>query len=70
MAGGQKQEQYDFVTVVVHEIAHGLGFAGSMNVSSGMGQYGYSGQPTAFDHFAENANTLYMYLKLASKNTS
>lgn len=46
--------QYDFVTVVVHEIAHGLGFAGSMTVMSGIGQYGYSGHPTAFDHFAKN----------------
>ena len=46
--------QYDFVTVVVHEIAHGLGFAGSMSVMSGTGQYGYSGLPTAFDRFAEN----------------
>ena len=33
--GSTPFSQYDFVSVVMHEIAHGLNFAGSMRVSSG-----------------------------------
>ncbi|MEM8558601.1 MAG: T9SS type A sorting domain-containing protein [Bacteroidota bacterium] len=56
--------EYDFVTVVMHEIGHGLGFAGSAGISDGTGtgrcrSYA-SGQgcinngslPYAFDRFA------------------
>ena len=53
--------QYDFVSVVLHEIAHGLGFAGSMGVgtgygcSSGAGCWGYgTGSPVIYDRFTEN----------------
>ena len=48
--------QYDFISVVLHEITHGLGFYGSMNVSSGLGEWGYSNSPTIFDHFAIDDN--------------
>ncbi|MFK7804799.1 MAG: hypothetical protein AB8G95_24415 [Anaerolineae bacterium] len=54
--GNPGPSQYDFVTVVIHEIGHGLGFAGSMFVSSGNGQYGYSGVPTIYDRNAENGS--------------
>ncbi len=53
--------QYDFVSVVLHEIAHGLGFAGSMGFgqedgcASGTGCWGYSGDPVIYDRFTENA---------------
>ncbi|MEO6205292.1 MAG: hypothetical protein ABIO67_07925, partial [Mycobacteriales bacterium] len=43
----------DFETVVLHELGHGLGFLGSLDVSSGLGSYG-SGTPypDIFDRFA------------------
>ncbi|MDQ3393587.1 MAG: hypothetical protein M3512_05675, partial [Bacteroidota bacterium] len=44
----------DFVTVVLHEIAHGLGFVSSMDVSNGQGSWGTSNFPLTYDHFLEN----------------
>jgi hypothetical protein len=41
--------QYDFVSVVLHELGHGLGFFGSANVSAGSGSWGLSGFPTVYD---------------------
>ena len=46
--------QYDFVTVVLHELGHGLGFLGSGNVSSGNGFIGFGGNPFIYDTFVEN----------------
>ena len=41
---------YDFVTVVLHELAHGLGFLGSGDVSGGQGSWGFgTNTPMAFD---------------------
>lgn len=37
--------QYDFVSVVLHEIIHGLGFAGSMTVSGSTGSWGNTNPP-------------------------
>lgn len=64
--------KYDFVTVVLHEIGHGLGFLGSMLVDdginnannpvecigvSGQGCWGLgSGFPFIYDRFAEDGN--------------
>jgi hypothetical protein len=52
---GQSQGKYDFETVVLHELGHGLGFLGSMDVdANGFGFYG-SGprqpEPTIYDRF-------------------
>ncbi|MBN2390429.1 MAG: hypothetical protein JXR84_06885, partial [Anaerolineae bacterium] len=53
--GQTPSTEMDFVTVVLHEIAHGLGFSGSMNVSAGQGSWGYStSYPFIYDRFAEN----------------
>ena len=44
--------QYDLMSVVLHEIAHGLNFMGSMRYSSGSGSWGYStGYPNIYDTF-------------------
>jgi hypothetical protein len=43
--------QYDFESVVLHELAHGLGFLGSAAVSGGTGAIGVGGYPIAFDRF-------------------
>jgi hypothetical protein len=51
--------QYDFKTAALHQLAHGLGFFGSMTVSAGSGSYGGqagSTNPTIFDTFAVNAS--------------
>ncbi|MDT7537249.1 MAG: hypothetical protein QOI82_834 [Actinomycetota bacterium] len=52
---GQPQGKYDFETVVLHELGHGLGFLGSMDVDSdGVGFWGGGRdhpQPTIFDRF-------------------
>ncbi len=43
--------QYDFVTVVLHEITHGLGFTGFFYIDKNQGTYGYNniGDAAAFD---------------------
>jgi hypothetical protein len=53
--GKMAANQYDFASVALHELAHGLGFAGSMYVTSGnIGHWGNLGYPFIFDLFAVN----------------
>jgi len=49
--GNTPDSLYDFVTVVLHEITHGLGFTGFFFVSDDLGNYGYEeiGEAAAFD---------------------
>ncbi len=49
---------YDFVTVVLHEIAHGLGFTGFYYVSNELGRYGHekAGDAAAFDYMVVDRN--------------
>lgn len=51
--GKAQAGKYDMITVLLHEIAHGLGFSSSMSVvnSSTQGQYGQSGSAYVFDTF-------------------
>jgi len=53
--GNTPGTQYDLVSIVLHEIAHGLGFVGTMNIGGGnMGSYGFTnGFTIVFDHFLE-----------------
>lgn len=47
--------QYDFVSVVLHEIGHGLGFAGSGTVSNSQGSWGGgTPYPLSYDVYTEN----------------
>lgn len=47
--------QYDLATVALHELAHGMGFAGSMVVSAGKAYWGWGyGVPMAYDSLAYN----------------
>lgn len=56
--GNCPSTQYDLVSVVMHEIGHGLGFLGSMYISSGLGYYSYwsDGLPIIYDRYTENGS--------------
>jgi PKD repeat protein len=60
-------DKISFVSVVLHELGHGLGFLGSMRVDDGVGDpectgppgrgcYGYYGDPMIYDLFTENGS--------------
>ncbi len=55
--GATPAANYDFVTVVLHELCHGLGFADSFNTTSTVGSYGLSGIPVAYDTFVEEGSS-------------
>ena len=51
----------DFVTVALHELAHGLGFFGSATVSGTLGTWGSgTGTPDAFDRFVQNSGAQFI----------
>lgn len=54
--GNTPLNQYDLVTVVLHEIAHGLNFAGSVYQSGGTAYWGHSGLPYTYDVFMEDGS--------------
>ena len=49
-------DRFDLMSVVLHELGHGLGFVGSMNMSNnGAGSWGLgTGFPIIYDRFTEN----------------
>jgi hypothetical protein len=47
-------QQYDLVTVVLHEICHGLGFFDSFNTDATNGFYGIASFPLIYDRYVEN----------------
>jgi hypothetical protein len=50
--GNPPADQHDLMSVVLHEIAHGLNFSGTMRYASGQAQWGISGYPNVYDTFA------------------
>ena len=55
--GNTPMGEYDFASVALHEIAHGLDFAGSMRVIAGTGSWGYgTGYPRAYDRFTRDGS--------------
>ena len=48
---------YDFVTVVLHELCHGLGLIGSATVAGNTGFIGQSGSPFVYDTFINDNNS-------------
>jgi uncharacterized repeat protein (TIGR01451 family) len=54
--GNPPSGRYDFTSVVLHEIGHGLGFSGTADVSGNLGSWGSgTSSPDIFDRFPENA---------------
>ena len=53
--GDPPADHFDFMTVVIHELGHGLGFVGSARVTEGLGRWGIGTQnyPIVYDRFAE-----------------
>jgi hypothetical protein len=55
--GKTPANQYDLVTVALHELLHGLGTIGLMQYSNGRGSWGYdTGSPAIYDRFIENGS--------------
>ncbi len=55
-AGPPPEGQYDLTTVVLHELAHGLGFIGSLTVESGVGRVGpETDGPFSYDLYTQSA---------------
>jgi hypothetical protein len=54
--GRTPKDKYDLMSVVLHELGHGLGFLGSMDVGGDkQGSWGFrTGFPTAYDRFTED----------------
>ncbi len=52
--GRLTDSQYDLITVVLHEICHGLGFFDSMYANGTSGGYGFSSAPIIYDTFIED----------------
>ncbi len=53
--GNTGDTKYDFVTVALHEIAHGLGIAGFFDDENGIGQCGkVASTPSVYDYFVFN----------------
>lgn len=55
--GETPTSNYDFVTVVIHELCHGLGFADSFNTTATLGSYGLNGIPVIYDTFVEEESS-------------
>jgi len=48
--------QFDLVSVVLHELGHGLGCIGGSSYNNGTGTYGFSGTPVIWDTYIENGS--------------
>ncbi len=68
--GNTPSLRYDLVTVVIHELIHGLGFYDSFFVESSTGSYGASSLPLIYDKFVENASGLRLTDTLIYQNPS
>ena len=53
--GATPPQKYDLVTVVIHEVCHGLGFYDSMNSDGTVGWWGINSFPMIYDTFIEDA---------------
>lgn len=70
--GNVPDSLYDFATVVLHEVAHGLGFTGFFFVNENLGTYGYYdiGEAAAFDLLVQRNTGDFLVDELIYKNPS
>jgi hypothetical protein len=54
--GNTPTDKYDLVTVVLHEMLHGLGFVDSFNSENSVGSFGLGSIPLIYDTFVEDIN--------------
>lgn len=54
--GQTPTNELNFVSTVVHELGHGLGFIGTAQVKNGAGQWGTQGLPRAYDRNVVNGD--------------
>lgn len=55
--GNTPSTKYDFVSAVLHEIGHGMGFAGFFKSENGIGQFSNSSNsPSVYDYYIFNVN--------------
>lgn len=56
LTGRREAFKYDLMTVVLHEIGHGLGLTSSLKLTENLqqGQWGQSGTPYIYDMFVQN----------------
>lgn len=68
LSGATPAGQYDLVTVVLHELGHGLGFLDSYNISSNVASVGLSGTgiPVIYDLGIENGSAQNLFLTTQS----
>ena len=70
--GPTPSAQYDFVSVVLHELTHGLGFSGILSSEQGKGGYHYGDDllPAIFDRHIINKNHEFLVNKTLFPNPS
>ena len=61
---------YDLVTVVLHELCHGIGFIDSFSASGTRAAYGFSSIPVIYDTFVQDANGQFLTDTTAYLNNS
>jgi hypothetical protein len=61
---------YDLVTVVLHEMIHGIGFVDSFNSSNSIGSYGINSIPVIYDTFIEDKDNNLLTDKSKYSNNS
>lgn len=64
--------QYDLITVVLHELGHGLGFVDSYSVSGDVGTVGFQGTgvPIVYDQQLENASGQNIYQQFTTNTAA
>lgn len=62
--------QYDLVTVIIHELVHGLGFFDTMSADASSGSWGAGSIPVIYDTFIENGEGFKLIDTLKFENPS
>lgn len=68
--GNTPVTMYDLVTVVLHELIHGIGFVDSFNTSNSVGTYGINSIPVIYDSFIEDKDNNLLIDKTKYSNNS